>query len=75
MGSGILFYVTLLVAVAAGWSIAWVSLRSRYQSKRSVKDIYHDYFVGLNYLLGDEFKFKFLPFKVGRIPDRAYIHQ
>jgi len=54
MGSGILFYATLLVAVAAGWSIAWVSLRSRYQSKRSVKDIYHDYFVGLNYLLGDE---------------------
>lgn len=52
--SGILLYLLLLVAVAAGWLMAYVSFRSKQKYKRGLKEIYHDYFVGLNYLLGDE---------------------
>ena len=52
--SSIFFYILLLVALAAGWALAQVSLKSKYRSNRSVNDFYNDYFVGLNYLLGDE---------------------
>lgn len=52
--SGITFYLWLLVAVAAGWLLARYSIKPARRSRRTTSDIYHDYFVGLNYLLRDE---------------------
>ena len=52
--SGITFYLWLLVAVFAGWLLAQVTKKSARSNRRSTSDIYHDYFVGLNYLLRDE---------------------
>jgi lipopolysaccharide biosynthesis regulator YciM len=52
--SGLVFYIIILVAVAVGWGAAWFSLRRKIYSNRNLKDIYNDYFIGLNYLLGDE---------------------
>lgn len=46
-------YVLLLVAVASGWGLASWSGRIR-RRKRHGRDIFDDYFVGLNYLLNDE---------------------
>ncbi|MBT8147079.1 MAG: lipopolysaccharide assembly protein LapB [Gammaproteobacteria bacterium] len=52
--SGITFYLWLLVAVFAGWLLAQVTKKSARSTRRTTSDIYHDYFVGLNYLLRDE---------------------
>lgn len=46
-------YLLLLLAVAAGWFMASLSGRRR-RRKRHGRDIFDDYFVGLNYLLNDE---------------------
>lgn len=52
--SGIALYILLLIAVIIGWLIARVSSTRGKGTRRSTSDIYHDYFVGLNYLLRDE---------------------
>lgn len=52
--SGITFYLWLLVAVVAGWLLAQATRKASRKPRRSTSDIYHDYFVGLNYLLRDE---------------------
>lgn len=46
-------YALLFVAVASGWGLASWSGRNR-RRKRHGRDIFDDYFVGLNYLLNDE---------------------
>jgi len=52
--SGITFYLWLLVAVFAGWLLAQITGKKLRGTRRSTSDIYHEYFVGLNYLLRDE---------------------
>ena len=46
-------YMLLLLAVGSGWILAMFSLRNK-RRKRHGRDIFDDYFVGLNYLLNDE---------------------
>ncbi len=46
-------YLLLLVAVGSGWVLGVWTSQSR-RRKRHGKDIFEDYFVGLNYLLNDE---------------------
>ena len=52
--SGITFYLWLILAVGAGWLLAQVTKKTVRGARHSTSDIYHDYFVGLNYLLRDE---------------------
>lgn len=46
-------YLLLLVAVGSGWGLGVWTSRNR-RRKRHGKDIFEDYFVGLNYLLNEE---------------------
>ncbi len=46
-------YILLLLAVGAGWIMGRIGSRSK-PVVRNSEDIFHDYFVGLNYLLNDE---------------------
>lgn len=48
-----IIYVLLLVAVGAGWTIGRLSNAAK-KATISKRDIYQDYFVGLNFLLNDE---------------------
>lgn len=52
--SSITFYLWLLLAVVAGWFLARLYRKPSGRPGRKTRDIYHDYFVGLNYLLRDE---------------------
>ena len=52
--SGFTFYLWLLVAVVAGWLLARLTPNKARSARRSTSELYHDYFVGLNYLLRDE---------------------
>lgn len=48
------FFVVLVLAVASGW---WLGRRSGHRARAAAYDLtnlYHEYFVGLNYLLRDE---------------------
>lgn len=46
-------YLLLLVAVGSGWGLGTLTSKKR-RRKRHSKDIFENYFVGLNYLLNDE---------------------
>ena len=46
-------YLLLLAAVIAGWFLGRFGLRWK-SRPRKPQDLFHDYFVGLNYLLNDE---------------------
>lgn len=54
MEAGLPFYILLIVAVIAGFFLARLSSPSGKARGRTPRDIYDDYFVGLNYLLRDE---------------------
>ena len=47
-------YVLLLVAVVAGWLMGKLGARLKSKPQENKPDMFHDYFVGLNYLLNDE---------------------
>lgn len=49
----LILYALLLAALASGWSLATWTGRHR-RRKRHGRDVFDDYFVGLNYLLNDE---------------------
>ncbi|MCY4356901.1 MAG: lipopolysaccharide assembly protein LapB [Gammaproteobacteria bacterium] len=51
----LLIYLLLLLAIMAGWFLGRLRFRSKsVVISRNTEDIFHDYFVGLNYLLNDE---------------------
>ena len=50
-------YFLLLAAVVAGWVLGRISAPSGKAQKREANDIFADYFVGLNYLLNDEYPY------------------
>lgn len=47
-------YGLLLTAISAGWLLGKLGNRSNKQTGDGLGSIFHDYFVGLNYLLNDE---------------------
>ena len=47
-------YGVLVLAIFAGWLMGKLGNRSKKQSDDGLGSIFHDYFVGLNYLLNDE---------------------
>ncbi|MEX2130354.1 MAG: lipopolysaccharide assembly protein LapB [Pseudohongiellaceae bacterium] len=49
-----LLFLLLVLAVGVGWLLARLTSLRPQAGKRSLTRIYHDYFVGLNYLLRDE---------------------
>ena len=50
----LLIYLLLLLAVVAGWLMGRLGSRSKSVTLRNTDEFFHDYFVGLNYLLNDE---------------------
>ena len=50
----LVIYFVLLLAIAFGWVLGKLTAGSRKAQIRETKDIFQDYFVGLNYLLNDE---------------------
>ena len=50
----VLIFLLLVLAVGVGWFAGKLTASSPRNNKRSVNQIYQDYFVGLNYLLRDE---------------------
>ncbi len=48
------FYILLLIAVIAGWLMGRFGSAAKVKTKPNGRDIFQDYFVGLNYLLNDE---------------------
>lgn len=53
-GASVTIFLLLLIAVAAGWLMAKFTGPKQKSVNRKITEIYHDYFVGLNYLLRDE---------------------
>ena len=47
-------YGLLLLAIFAGWLLGRLGTRSKRRAGNQLDSIFHDYFVGLNYLLNDE---------------------
>ena len=47
-------YGLLMLAIFAGWLLGKLGNRSKKQTEDGLGSIFHDYFVGLNYLLNDE---------------------
>ena len=47
-------YFLLLFAILVGWLLGRMSVKKSESSKRDTKEIFSDYFVGLNYLLNNE---------------------
>lgn len=54
MQADLQIYALLLLAVMAGWLLGHFGRRTRSGKRAPARDIYADYFVGLNYLLNDE---------------------
>ncbi len=51
---GVALYVLLLIAICTGWLLGRSGSRSIKFPPRQTRDIFHEYFAGLNYLLNDE---------------------
>ena len=51
---GVALYALLLIAICTGWLLGRSGSRSIKFPPRQTKDIFHEYFAGLNYLLNDE---------------------
>lgn len=47
-------YLLLVLAVASGWLLGALTYRGSRRRRRRSRDVFNDYFVGLNYLLNDE---------------------
>jgi len=51
---GVALYALLLIAISIGWLLGRSGSRSIIFRPRQTRDIFHEYFAGLNYLLNDE---------------------
>ena len=51
---GVALYALLLIAICTGWLLGRSGSRSIKFRPRQTRDIFHEYFAGLNYLLNDE---------------------
>lgn len=51
---GVALYALLLIAICTGWLLGCSGSRSIKFPPRKTRDIFHEYFAGLNYLLNDE---------------------
>ena len=51
---GVALYALLLIAICTGWVLGRSGSRSIKFPPRQTRDIFHEYFAGLNYLLNDE---------------------
>ena len=51
---GVALYALLLIAICTGWLLGRSGSRSIKFPPRQTRDIFHEYFAGLNYLLNDE---------------------